>query len=83
VRSAVEEKLRGGEPTADVYAGLPRRDPAELVELARQQGVKPLDFERLMQADFWPDEESADEFIATLRSWRREEAPPNAEDPKR
>ena len=46
-----------------------------VLELARQQGVKPLDFDELLQADFWPEEESTDEFLATLREWRREGVP--------
>ena len=69
VTAVVAEKL-GVPPAMAVpeevlYAGLPRRDPAELVELARMQGVKPLDFDELMQADFWPEEESVDESPAS------------------
>jgi hypothetical protein len=40
--------------------------------LAAQQGVPPVsDFDTLL-GDFWPEEESADEFIATIREWRYE-----------
>jgi len=40
--------------------------------LAAEQGVTPIaDFDALL-GDFWPEEESADEFIAAVREWRRE-----------
>ncbi|MCL5960737.1 MAG: hypothetical protein M1358_15790 [Chloroflexi bacterium] len=46
---------------------------SNLQELALQQGVSPVtNFEDLL-GDFWPAEESADEFIATVRRWRLEE----------
>jgi len=69
-RAALEEKLAA---VRDPYAGLPRRSWAELEALARAQGA-PLAarFEDLL-GDFWPEDETADEFIATLREWRREE----------
>jgi hypothetical protein len=41
-------------------------------ELAAQQGVRPVErFEDLL-GDFWPEDESIDDFIATVRRWRRE-----------
>jgi hypothetical protein len=55
---------------------LPRmpEGPQDLVELARQQGA-PLSvrFEDLI-GDFWPEDETCDEFIAAVREWRREGA---------
>jgi predicted TIM-barrel fold metal-dependent hydrolase len=42
---------------------------AELLRLAREQGVKPFDFDRV-GGDFWPEDESADEFLVWLRSAR-------------
>jgi len=46
--------------------------PANLAALAASQGA-PLAarFEDLL-GDFWPEEESADEFNAAVRDWRRE-----------
>ena len=45
---------------------------AELAALTARQGVKPVsDFEELL-GDFWPEDESADDFIAATRAWRRE-----------
>jgi predicted transcriptional regulator len=73
-RAVLEEKLAGAVvEVGSVYAGLPRRDPRELADLARQQGAPTaVRFEDLL-GNFWPEEESADEIIATLREWRREE----------
>jgi hypothetical protein len=48
---------------------------AELLRLAREQGVKPFDFDRA-RGDFWPDDESADDFLAWLRSVRDEGGAP-------
>jgi hypothetical protein len=40
--------------------------------LATAQGVSPVtDFDELL-GDFWPEEESADDFIAAIREWRCE-----------
>jgi hypothetical protein len=48
-------------------------ESVDLATLALQQGVKPLDFDELRaKADFWPEHESIDEFIATIRHWREE-----------
>jgi hypothetical protein len=42
--------------------------------LAKQQGVGPFNFARARQlGNFWPKDESIDEFIATVRQWRDEE----------
>ena len=45
----------------------------DLEQLAAEQGVTAIaDFDSLL-GDFWPEDESADDFIAQVRSWRREE----------
>lgn len=44
----------------------------ELETLAEQQGVRPItDFESL-RADFWPEDESVDDFVRTVRERRRD-----------
>ena len=44
----------------------------DLADLAAQQGVQPvMDFDDLL-GDFWPEDETADDFIAAVRSWRHE-----------
>ncbi|HEY0071997.1 MAG TPA: hypothetical protein VGE04_18705 [Chloroflexia bacterium] len=41
-------------------------------DLAKQQGVKPVIDPGTLAGDFWPEDETAEEFIATLRQWRNE-----------
>ena len=48
----------------------------KLQKMAEEQGVKPFDVDNL-HTGFWPEDESEDEFIATIRAWRRGEEPPN------
>ena len=46
--------------------------PAKRIEqLVAAQGTRPLNFEEML-GDFWPEEESAEEFLTTLREWRNE-----------
>jgi hypothetical protein len=49
-----------------------RSPPKGLATLAAEQGVQPVtDFDNLL-GDFWPEDETADDFIVAVRSWRRE-----------
>ncbi len=53
-------------------AGASCFDPAKRIEqFAAEQGTRPLNFEEML-GDFWPKEESTDEFLVTLWEWRRE-----------
>jgi len=46
----------------------------DIETLAKRQGVGPLSFDALRaKADFWPEDESIDDFIATIRQWRDED----------
>lgn len=46
----------------------------DIETLAKRQGVRPLSFDSLRaKADFWPEDESIDDFIATIRRWRDED----------
>jgi hypothetical protein len=46
---------------------------SDLEQLAAEQGVTAIaDFDSLL-GDFWPEDESADDFIAQVRSWRKED----------
>ena len=42
----------------------------DLRDLIAEQGVKPIINIDQLKGDFWPEEESIEEFIATLREWR-------------
>lgn len=51
----------------------PSEAQRRLMKLAEEQGVKPLDFDALRaKADFWPEDESVDDFIAAVQEWRSE-----------
>jgi hypothetical protein len=56
-----------GHGTQDFYTHI------SLEELAERQGVKPVIDPSALAGDFWPEDETAEEFIATLRQWRNEE----------
>ena|SRR5215218_7459087 len=47
-------------------------DVPDLDALAKAQGVEPVgDIDELV-ADFWPEDESAEDFMAAVRRWRNE-----------
>ncbi len=80
-RALLEERLvpvvgdsggTGDAPAENPWAGLPRRSPEELDAIALEQGA-PLGvrFDDLL-GDFWPEDESAEEFTPWLRESRRE-----------
>lgn len=54
----------------EFFAEKPRRDP---MEIAREQGVLPLSSFDDLLGDFWPEDESVDEFIAEIRELRRQD----------
>lgn len=48
------------------------KEPKDLMTIAQEQCLLPLcSFDDLL-GDFWPEDESADEFVETIRKWRRE-----------
>jgi hypothetical protein len=65
------------DPPVPPTSELPRKSKSKTAEeLAAEQGVKPIeDFDKFLEevGDFWPEEETADEFIAWLRKMRRGE----------
>ena len=69
-----EAKQRNGEQSAPGVGkgrGFFDRTP-DAETLAIEQGVKPVtDLEALL-GDFWPEEETADDFLAAVRRWRSE-----------
>ena len=46
--------------------------PFDLKQLAAEQGVRRLVKNEDLRADFWPEDETADQIIAAVRRWRRE-----------
>jgi hypothetical protein len=72
--TAQERLTRRMGPSAVTGATFFAQPPTDLATLAAQQGVGPVaKFEDLL-VDVWPEDEDIDEFIATLRRWRREDA---------
>lgn len=59
-------------PTAhdDVSAAEAAR--RELERLAAEQGVRPIEDFDSLKADFWPEDESVDDFVRTVRERRRD-----------
>jgi len=51
-----------------VTAELPRK---ELERLANEQDVKPISNLEMLRADFWPKDESVDDFVRSVRERRR------------
>lgn len=51
------------------------RGRAEIRQLAREQGVQPFSFDQ-ERPNFWPEEESSDDFLMWLRSVRDEGGAP-------
>ena len=47
--------------------------PKTIEQIAAEQGIGPFDFKAAQpEATFWPEDESADDFIAALRECRSE-----------
>jgi hypothetical protein len=44
----------------------------DLERLAREQGVEPITDPAALRGDFWPEDETIDEFLEAVRQWRRE-----------
>ncbi len=45
-------------------------DPPEVAVLAAAQGVRPIQSIDELASDIWPEDESMEEFLATLDVWR-------------
>jgi hypothetical protein len=50
-----------------------KRAHARAWELARQQGVKPIKSIKELQGNYWPEDESVDEFLELVRSIRHQD----------
>ena len=52
-----------------------RRAHERAWELARRQGVKPVNSIEDLKGDFWPEDESIDDFLSWVRSVRQGDKP--------
>jgi hypothetical protein len=46
--------------------------PMTVEELAAHQGVQPIQSIDDLYGDFWPESDTIEEFVATIRKWRQE-----------
>jgi len=58
-------------PTAPVIPSGSRKR-IDVQALARQQGVEPIEDPDVLRGDFWPEDESIDDFLRELRASRRD-----------
>ncbi len=63
-----------GKPVRAVRDEVDFWEGASIAELAETQQVLPMTSLDGLWGDFWPEDESVDDFIAAVRQWRREEA---------
>ena len=79
-RTVLEEKLAsltsgGPEDIEALFAKLPRATPEEVQSFLRAQGARPVErFEDLL-GDFWPENESVDDFLEARHRWQQEGSP--------
>lgn len=66
----LEERMKPLSVPGSVFFAL--SNSADLATVTRMQGVSPVNDLDDLVADFWPEDESVDEFVATIREWRRE-----------
>ena len=57
-----------GNRPADV--GYPAAGHPSFEQLMAEQGTSPIADVSVLHGDFWPEEESIEEFLATLHEWR-------------
>jgi hypothetical protein len=73
-RPPLFEQLIQERPSPEMYSSLFQRLARERAwELAERQGVKPVREIKELQGDFWPEEESVDEFLAWVRATRQQD----------
>jgi predicted DNA-binding protein len=71
-RHVLEEAVWEAE---DPYRGIRRGTPEELQQLFDSQGVKPITDINQLKGDFWPEDESVDDFMAARKEWDKEGGP--------
>jgi hypothetical protein len=68
-----EKQPESSPDTAGAREEAQRKAHARAWELARQQGVVPIRDINELKGDFWPEDESIDDFLSWLRATRRED----------
>jgi glycerol-3-phosphate O-acyltransferase len=70
---AHETLLESAQETQAAKEEARKQAHARAWELARQQGVKPIQNMDDLKGDFWPEEESVDDFLTWIRATRQGE----------
>ena len=65
-------KRKAHQPLVVSGADFVARSLPDWPTLAAEQGVQPIENIDDLRGDFWPEDETADEFVAAVREWRRE-----------
>lgn len=76
--SAPRQAQAHGKAAKDIYKAMTSartQARSELEALAEEQGVAPVADAGDLVGDFWPEDESVDEFVAAVREWRDDDAP--------
>jgi hypothetical protein len=68
-----EKPLEGTQESQSTKEEARREAHARAWELAKQQGVVPIRDIKELRGDFWPEDESIDDFLSWLRATRRED----------
>jgi hypothetical protein len=79
--AATKTAKRGARKTRSPVLAVPSSDfwrSKSVEQLAREQGVQPVDNPDDLLGDFWPEDESIDDFLAWLQEVRRDNGVTNA-----
>jgi hypothetical protein len=66
----VNRKQREGEPDRPAAMPYAASGHPSIEQLMAEQGTGPITDVSVLHGDFWPEEESVEEFVATIREWR-------------
>ena len=66
----VNRQQREGEPDSTAAVPYAASGHPSLEQLMAEQGTGPITDVSVLHGDFWPEEESVEEFVATIREWR-------------
>lgn len=69
------ERLAADERPADIQLIPILPETIDIAELIRSQGVEPITDFRSLKGDFYPPEETSDEFLEAIEERRRHDAP--------
>lgn len=69
----LNRKRREGGPVRPATVPYAAAGHPSIEQLMAEQGTGPITDVSVLHGDFWPEEESVEEFVATIREWRGHE----------